>query len=149
MRRGVRACVLSATIGVRTEQTFLHRRAQTLLHRQMVVAWTRRQCRSDRRGCMVDRKLSRRVPGLSGSIYPFFNLRSKGTIAGAAIIDFGISTGFSAVVWDLGPKSRSGKSGYRIVGYIDIPVTDVIAHGWAANHNWQFVTQCRKARLSC
>lgn len=88
-----------------------------------------------------------------GDQFPFFNVHSRGTIAGAAIIDFGISTGFSILEWEVGPKLATGKSGYRIAGYIAQPVTDGIAHGWAANHNWQFAAQyraeCRKAQLSC
>jgi hypothetical protein len=84
-----------------------------------------------------------------GDQFPFFDVHSKGSIAGAATISFAISTGFSALEWRFGPKIASGKSGYRIAGYIMQPVTDGIAHGWAANHNWQFVAQCRKVQLSC
>lgn len=81
--------------------------------------------------------------------FAFFPVHSKGTIAAAASLGFGISTGFSIAEWYLGPRRNSGKSFARIVAYAAQPVTDGVAHGWDANNNWTLVAQCRSARLVC
>lgn len=81
--------------------------------------------------------------------FPLFNVNSRGTIAGASIIDFAISTGFSVVEWHLGPRLSDGKPVDRLLGYFGQPAVDGALHGWAATTNWEFAARCRAAELSC
>jgi hypothetical protein len=86
-----------------------------------------------------------------GDSFPWFKLHSKGTIAGAAAIGFGLSTGVSLITWRVGvaegPQDHTDALGK--FSYVDDPMWEGILHGWAANHNWQFVAQCRRSALSC
>lgn len=86
-----------------------------------------------------------------GDSFMFFNVNSDGRAVDAGLVGFGISTLLSIGEYHFSQEITAGHrvSGWHLLGYLAQPVTDGVVHGYGAASNFQLVSDCRTARLSC
>lgn len=86
-----------------------------------------------------------------GDSFMFFNVNSNTRAVDAGFVGFGISTLASIGEYHFSQEIPAGHrvSGWHLLGYLASPVTDGIAHGWGAAHNFELVSDCQSARLVC
>jgi hypothetical protein len=92
---------------------------------------------------------ARACPGCVEDSYLFsYGRPTPGRTAARAGLGFGISTVFAIAEWWV-MRRAPRRNPWTIGSYVDVPITDGVVHGWAAEHNYALASDCRRAVLVC